>query len=1211
MNASNDETQVLDLHSDVGTEPYKIPSIKVELTNTQVVSSVCAIIDTGCAENIIQKKYAENLELITTYPLGFKNLISASNDKINVLGEVFVKFKIKESYFKIRTLVVEELPHPLILGIPFLVFSRALLDFSNNTGTFTNLENKLVSINFSNNLNLSPLVRRELDLPAFLFNVTVARTQQLKYGNPATLDVEYLNKHTGKVTDLTSHQLSKLVFIPNDKFFREHGLRVLTDNLFDKKFECDLFRRNVTKVFQNTNIGNLALKNLKNPNRSTAHCPLFTMQTNSEISFNIGDNLQVEDREKLSALLKKYRHIFATRVSEMGRTAFVEHVIDTGDAPAVHSRPYRVSPRERQIINEQIEEMLDNGVIEQSTSNWSSPVVLVKKKDQTYRFCVDYRKVNEVTKKDVYPLPVIDDILTYLGGAKLYSTLDLFSGYWQCNVAENSKEKTAFITPDGLYHFNVLPFGLCNAPATFERLADTVLQGLKWKEALVYLDDTIVFSDTFSEHLRRLENVFQRLEQANLTLKPSKCFFGFNKVHLLGHVVSEDGISPDPDKLKAVKEFPRPTSVKSCQSYLGLCNYYRKFIENFSKIARPLYELTKKDQPFIWREEQEKSFQELTSRLVNAPLLKHYDPKRDNQLRVDACGYGIGGVLLQEHPSGWHPVAYVSRSLTKAEKNYSISELEGLAVIYSLGYLRHLIYGKPITIVTDHHALCNLRTLKNCPSGRLQRWAIKLSEYDYEIIHKPGRTHKDADCLSRYPVQTATAEDEYEAEDVPTYLLEATDIAQMQAQDPKIQQVLAALQDPTSAGLSIADRKRAKQFKLKNGILYRVNHNKTGNSDLLVIPAALRKEIMFSHHNEPTSGHLGLAKCFSKLQNRYYWDGMQKDLHKYIKGCPDCQARKGQQTLKPPGFLQPIKVSQPFEKLGIDLLGPFRSTPRQKTFIVVATDYATRWVTAAAIRDGKAKNVAEFLVEFIITKHGAPKYLLSDRGQCFRSELVGELLREMGITPLFTTSYHPQCNGLTERFNKTLADMLSLYTNTRQTDWDLYVHLLVFAYNTCKQKTTGYSPFLLVYGREAVLPTEATLTWKTEFDVKQYLDSTQAAREQAMKNIHEQQKKDKSRYDAKHRELQFSPGDMIKVYTPKRKVGLSDKLLLRWQGPYEIREKRSDVTYLVRMGTRRAPIDDVVHVSRILPYHAPWSDEAEAEQQILLREADDSDSDSD
>ena len=317
---------------------------------------------------------------------------------------------------------------------------------------------------------------------------------------------------------------------------------------------------------------------------------------------------------------------FAIKSDDLGRTSIIKHHIDTGDSSPINQRPYRAPQVTRKLIEDQLQSMIEQGICVPSQSPWSSPVVMVKKKDGTMRFCVDYRKLNEVTKKDSYPLPRIDDTLDALGGSAFFSTLDLKSGYWQVELDDESREKTAFVTHSGLYEFLVLPFGLTNAPSTFERLMDIVLNRLTWKIALIYIDDIIVFSKSFDEHLHHLEIVFQRLREAGIKLKPSKCDFGKSEVNFLGHVITKDGVMPDPEKIRAVKEFPIPTSVRELRSFLGLAQYYKRFVKDYSKIAATLNSLTgKKGNSFQWTPECDQAFNKIKEALTNPPILSYPD----------------------------------------------------------------------------------------------------------------------------------------------------------------------------------------------------------------------------------------------------------------------------------------------------------------------------------------------------------------------------------------------------------------------------------------------------------------------------------------------------------------------------------------------------------------------------------------------------------
>lgn len=379
---------------------------------------------------------------------------------------------------------------------------------------------------------------------------------------------------------------------------------------------------------------------------------------------------------------------------------------------------------------------------------------------------VDYRGLNEVTVRDVYPLPRISDILSKLEGAEYFSIMDLQSGYHQLPLRKEDREKTAFITADGLYHFKVLPFGLSNGPSSFQRSMDIILGGLRWSSCLVYLDDVVVYAPTFETHLLRLHAVLSCLGKAGLKLKGSKCQFAMTTLKILGHVVSKQGIAPDPEKIAAVRDFPEcnqgktsSCKIKHVQSFLGLCSYYRRHISGFAKIAQPLTALTRKATPFLWEDEQRHSFLALKKALTSAPILAHPNYESPMIIMSDACGYGIGAVLSQSKDGKEFPLAYASRLLSKAELNYSITEKECLALIWALQKFRCFIWGCKITIVTDHEALCWLRTKKDL-AGRLARWSLCLLEYEVEIRYRSGKLHTNADCLSRFPLPTADTNDE-------------------------------------------------------------------------------------------------------------------------------------------------------------------------------------------------------------------------------------------------------------------------------------------------------------------------------------------------------------------------------------------------------------------------------------------------------------------
>ena len=448
--------------------------------------------------------------------------------------------------------------------------------------------------------------------------------------------------------------------------------------------------------------------------------------------------------------MEEYADLFDT--SRPGRTNVIQHEINTGNNSPIALKPYyRRSPLEKEFIKEEIDRMLKENIISPSDSPWSAPVVVAKKKNGKFRFCVDYRQLNQITIKDQYPLPRINDLLDTFGKAKYFSTLDLTCGYWHVEVKPKDRKKTAFITNEGLYEFNVMPFGLTNAPATFQRLMNKIFKPYLNKFVVIYLDDTNIFSSTFEEHLQHLRKVLNEIGKSELKLQPDKCHFGKTTLSFLGHIISKNGIQPDPAKVSAVEHFPIPTNLTILRGFLGLASYYRRFIKDFAKIATPLHQLMRKDQSFTWTTEHQEAFEELKSRLTSAPILIYPDFEKPFVLYTDASSFGLGAVLSQKTNDGKeHVVAYASKRTDNTQKNYFATELECLAVVWAIQLFRPYLQSNiPFTLVTDHSAL---KGLINKPklSGKLARWITTLNEYNFKVEHRKGRLHSNVDPLSRH-----------------------------------------------------------------------------------------------------------------------------------------------------------------------------------------------------------------------------------------------------------------------------------------------------------------------------------------------------------------------------------------------------------------------------------------------------------------------------
>lgn len=871
-------------------------------------------------------------------------------------------------------------------------------------------------------------------------------------------------------------------------------------------------------------------------------------------------HLKEGERAALGDLLLEYEDIFAYDESQpLGCTSAVKHVINTGEAVPIYKKAYRVPFHQKPIIDQLIKDQLDQGIIVPSHSPWASPVVLVPKRspDGTpkYRFCVDFRGVNSVTVPDVYPLPNITETLDSLGGCKLFTTLDLRSGYHQIAVDEDSQAKTAFNVPSGHYHYTRMPFGLNTAPATFQRLMDSVLMGLKGERCLVYLDDIILYSRDMPSHLSSLREVLDRLKGVDLSVQLSKCKFAVEEVNYLGHFISKRGVEPDPSKVTAVKEFPIPKSVKDVRSFLGLAGYYRRFIEGFATIGRPLFDLTKKGEEFSWSSECQEAFESLKRKLLTAPILVYPDFTKPFILATDASKEAIGAVLSQVVDGEEHPVAYASRSLHQAERNYSVTELEMLGLVWATKYFRCYLLGRQFKVITDHAALKWLLSLKD-PSSRLVRWTLRLAEFNYTVEHKAGKRHTNADALSRNVNVVKRAD-----------VLPVVDLELLR----KRQQCDAHCQD----------LKRAKNFKLSpEKILYRCS----GGLKKIVVPVSLVQSIIRLHHDLPTAGHAAVAKTLARVQERFWWKGMEKDVIDYVRTCKSCCQRSNYgRTQAPLGeiFNEP---QAPFEVVATDIVGPLPLSESGNVYILSVMDHFTRYCEFIPLPNQTSAQVARALVQRVITKFGVPKMLISDQGGSFTAELIAQLCKFLHIRKIQTTGFHPQSNGRLERVHSTVAKMLSHFVNRHQTNWDELLPCVTMAYNSQEHESTGYSPYELLFGRKMVAPLESDLTITENMDIfddhiETLRETLREAHEAAGQRKTEARKRNETQYNKKAKVGLYQVGQSVLLHVPSIGRHRVKKLSKLWKGPYRIVEVLSPLNVVLRIRKK----DVTVHVNRIKP----------------------------
>ncbi len=948
---------------------------------------------------------------------------------------------------------------------------------------------------------------------------------------------------------------------------------------------------------------------------------------------NKGDSAYVlsdGERERWEQMKKKYHDVFSEDLLNSAARVRYAHRIDVGENPPVKQTPYRVPPSTRQAMNMQVKDMLEKGVVRPSESPWASPVVMPRKADGTRRFCVDLRAVNKLTKKDSYPLPLPSDYLSALEGAKYFSVMDLRSGFWQIPLHEESKPITAFVTPDGLYEFNVLPFGLSNSPAAFQRMMDSVLGSLKFHGALVYIDDILIYSASVKEHFVLLEQVFERLVKANLKVKESKCKFWMKTVRYLGHLVSPEGISPAPELTQSISTFPYPKKLKELRSFLGLTSYYRKFIPGYAKITEPLRALLRKDAPFLIKEEHRKAVDQLKSILMSAPILRHPNYHLPFIIQTDASDEGVAAVLSQKDARGdEYAVACVSRGLSTAEKKWTTLEKEALALVYATAQFAPFLGDKHFTVETDSGSLSWL--LNGDKKGKLARWATRLQGLDFTVKHRKGKANANADAFSRVPAeyQPVPHESDDELEPYLPVRESKNDKATILAvnvvdtggtdnkENPSSSPVepsddwlssLKADEIKTSVGLNhfrhaqeaddevmplvrffikgtlppnaadgYADTIRSK-YTFQEGVLCK----NVAGEPRIVVPKGLRQKLMVAYHRLLLC-HAGSEKTLGSMSKLFYWQGMSKEVKDFVTSCEACQ--KSKKT--PPthaGLLQPRHILMPFDVIHVDFFGPIRPSADGNRFILTVVDAYTRWPILIPLPNSLTETLSMALWDQVYSVHGCPVRVVSDQGPQFMSELYEELHRVLGIKLSHSSPYHPQGISPAERIHRYLKASLQMLGSRTQDDWDVYISSVEFAYRVTPLSGMKYSPFQLLYGREPKLPIDVLFapSGVVQLSVDDMIERMCRNLAQSRKDIdvaqRQQREKQKAHYDASRYPVSFQPGDLVLLNIQERVSGLTTKLIPAWKGPFKVVKQLSPVNYLIDLGSGK---QKVFHVQRI------------------------------
>lgn len=1127
------------------------------------------LIDTGSTKSFVKPSIAQKFfkRCIKQDPFQISTAHGTSVENFSTNISLSKIFKVNAKPFKFYLFDFHKY-FDCLLGMDNLIALGAIVDFQHNVIKTPNADIPLQFHNSNISANCVTIEPR-------CEQIVQVKIRNIKNG-------EVIIPYT-KIADLEIPE-SLTTVIDN------HALCVVS-NLSEMRQDFDISKPLDGIDFRDYEIGPENVQNLNNINLEKFKFDLSQIRT---------DHMNSEERKAILDLLREYSDIFHIKGNTLTFTNKIKHRIRTQDEIPVYTRTYRYPEVHRKEIQRQIEEMLDQKIIRPSHSPWSSPIWVVPKKmdasgQKKWRIVVDLRMVNAKTLGDKYPLPNITDLLDKLGRCQYFTTLDLASGFHQIELAEEDIQKTAFSTENGHYEFLRMPFGLKNAPATFQRVMDSILRGYQNEICAVYMDDIIVFSTSLQEHISRLRKVFDRLRESNFKIQLDKSEFLRKEVAYLGHIVTPDGVKPNPDKVKAIQRYPLPKTTKEIKGFLGLLGYYRKFIRDFAKITKPLTKCLKKDAIINPTDpDYIKCFEMCKNILINEPILQYPNFNETFLLTTDASNYAIGAVLSQGKVGSDLPIAYASRTLNASETNYSTIEKELLAIVWAVKYFRPYLFGRKFKIITDHKPLQWLFSLKE-PNSKLIRWRLKLEEYDYEIIYKKGSLNKNADALSRVELNTNDTQPENSIFQLKDYvdeitkkiskdtsknqqqenssvIAEAGDIDEVTNLDEDDATIHSDLENPvigipivecpvnygkhqiiiSEVNFAPAKPSKIKLFNTKERISVQISKNNSEqdiitflkemiipkvkyylyfedpiyekfstilqkyfkNSEIRMIKCTSKlldvtddDEIIqtIKNHHEGKTNHRGIDETIRRIKERWYWPNQQKSIQTYVNECEVCQKTKyDRHPLRLHYNITPT-ATKPFEIIHID------SVTLENCKFLTIIDSFSKYAQAYKLNSAQGVEVANSLIKYF-THHCVPEQIISDNGLEIKNSVVRELLQVHKIKIHFTSSQHPESNGIIERFHSTLIEHIRLLNNQddfRKEPIEMKVNYALLAYNNTIHSVTKLKPYEIITGH---LGTESPFNMEID---QQIINNYISQHREKMKILYEKINVDTQRHKEK------------------------------------------------------------------------------------------------